>query len=189
MDRSQNRGSRREERRAMVACPENLTQVLTTLIWATSGHHAAVNFGQYMFAGYFPNRPTIARTNMPTEDPSGDEIKKFMTKPEDQLLKCFPSQIQATEVMAILDVLSNHSPDEEYVGEITEPSWEENPAIKAAFEHFRGRLKKLEEIIDERNNNLDLKNRAGTGVVQYELLKPFSKPGVSGRGVPNGISI
>ena len=46
--------------------PENLIHILTTIIWVTAGHHAAVNFGQYMFAGYFPNRPTIAQTNMPT---------------------------------------------------------------------------------------------------------------------------
>nr|POE44787.1 linoleate 13s-lipoxygenase 2-1, chloroplastic [Quercus suber] len=40
--------------------PENLIHILTTIIWVTAGHHAAVNFGQYMFAGYFPNRSTIA---------------------------------------------------------------------------------------------------------------------------------
>ncbi|KAM1064661.1 hypothetical protein ACFX2A_029284 [Malus domestica] len=33
--------------------PENLIHILTTIIWVTSGHHAAVNFGQYMYAGYF----------------------------------------------------------------------------------------------------------------------------------------
>ncbi|KAM3734142.1 hypothetical protein ACB098_11G191800 [Castanea mollissima] len=169
--------------------PENLIHILTTIIWVTAGHHAAVNFGQYMFAGYFPNRPTIARTNMPTENPSDEEFKNFLKKPEVELLKCFPSQIQATKVMAVLDVLSNHSPDEEYLGENMEPSWEENPVIKAAFEQFSGRLKELEGIIDERNTNLKLKNRVGAGVVPYELLKPFSKPGVTGRGVPNSISI
>ncbi|KAF3451150.1 hypothetical protein FNV43_RR07241 [Rhamnella rubrinervis] len=112
-----------------------------------------------------------------------------MEKPEMALLMCFPSQIQATKVMAVLDVLSNHSPDEEYLGEKMEPAWEENEAIRGAFERFNGRLKKLEEIINERNKNLELKNRVGAGVVPYELLKPFSKPGVTGRGVPNSISI
>ena len=169
--------------------PENLIHILTTIIWVTSGHHAAVNFGQYMLAGYFPNRPSIARTNMPTENPSEDEFKNFLAKPEFELLKCFPSQIQATKVMAVLDVLSNHSPDEEYLGENMEPSWAENPVITAAFERFNGRLKELEGIIDERNTNLKLKNRVGAGVVPYELLKPISKPGVTGRGVPNSISI
>ncbi|XP_024185585.1 linoleate 13S-lipoxygenase 2-1, chloroplastic isoform X2 [Rosa chinensis] len=169
--------------------PEDLIHTLTTIIWVTAGHHAAVNFGQYMYAGYFPNRPTIARSNMPTEDPNDDLFKIFLKKPEAALLRCFPSQIQATKVMAVLDVLSNHSPDEEYIGGNVESSWAENPVINAAFERFNGNLKKLEGIIDERNTNMKLKNRVGAGVVPYELLKPFSESGVTGKGVPNSISI
>lgn len=169
--------------------PQDLVDILTIMIWVTSGHHAAVNFGQYTFGGYFPNRPTIARTNMPTEDPTDEEWKKFLRKPEKTLLNCFPSKNQATKVMAVLDVLSNHSPDEEYIGEKIEPSWAEEPVIKAAFERFSGKLKEIEGIIDERNSNLELGNRCGAGVVPYELLKPFSEPGVTGKGVPTSISI
>ncbi|KAM1158116.1 hypothetical protein FF1_028650 [Malus domestica] len=169
--------------------PENLIHILTTIIWVTAGHHAAVNFGQYMYAGYFPNRPSIARTNMPTEDPSEEVFQNFLRKPEMALQMCFPTQVQATKVMAVLDVLSNHSPDEEYIGENMEPSWAENPVIKAAFERFNGNLKKIGGIIDGRNTNLNLKNRVGAGVVPYELLKPFSTPGVTGMGIPYSISI
>ncbi|KAL3519189.1 hypothetical protein ACH5RR_021778 [Cinchona calisaya] len=96
---------------------------------------------------------------------------------------------QATTVMAILDVLSNHSPDEEYIGDVIEPVWAEDPIIKAAFEEFSGRLKELEGIIDGRNADTNLKDRTGAGVVPYRLLKPFSKSGVTGQGVPNSISI
>ncbi|XP_062083950.1 linoleate 13S-lipoxygenase 2-1, chloroplastic-like [Humulus lupulus] len=169
--------------------PKDLIEILTTIVWVTSGHHAAVNFGQYTYAGYFPNRPTIARTNMPTEDASELFWENFWAKPEEALLQCFPSQIQATTIMAVLDILSNHSPDEEYLGEKIEPSWEEDDVIKAAFERFHGRLKELEGIIDERNTNKNLKNRCGVGVVPYQLLKPFSEPGVTGKGVPYSISI
>ncbi|KAG6632538.1 hypothetical protein CIPAW_13G165600 [Carya illinoinensis] len=169
--------------------PEDLIQIITTIIWVTSGHHAAVNFGQYTYAGYFPNRPTIARINMPSEEPSEEFWTNFLKKPEGALLQCFPSQIQATKVMAVLDILSNHSPDEEYLGEAIEPAWAENPQINAAFERFNGRLKQLEGVIDERNANRDLKNRNGAGIVPYELLKPFSEPGVTGKGVPYSISI
>ncbi|KAF5447859.1 hypothetical protein F2P56_033377 [Juglans regia] len=169
--------------------PEDLIQIITTIVWVTSGHHAAVNFGQYTYAGYFPNRPTIARNNMPSEEPSEEFFTNFLRKPEGALLQCFPSQLQATRVMVVLDVLSNHSPDEEYLGEAIEPAWAENPHIKAAFERFNGRLKQLEGIIDERNANRDLKNRNGAGIVPYELLKPFSEPGVTGKGVPYSISI
>ncbi|XP_043691676.1 linoleate 13S-lipoxygenase 2-1, chloroplastic-like [Telopea speciosissima] len=168
---------------------DDLIQVVTTIIWVTSGHHAAVNFGQYHYAGYFPNRPTIMRSNMPTEDPAEDEMKNFLAKPEFALLKSFPSQIQATKVMAILDVLSSHSVDEEYLGGEILPAWSEDPVIEAAHEKFIGKLKELDGIIDTRNQDLNLKNRTGAGVVPYELLKPSSTPGVTGMGVPYSISI
>ncbi|CAL5433861.1 unnamed protein product [Camellia sinensis] len=156
--------------------PEDLIGILTTMIWVASGHHSAVNFGKYAFAGYCPNRPSIATRKMPTEDPSEQELK-------------IPSQIQATKVMAVLDVLSNHSVDEEYIGKEMEPAWTENLVLKAAFERFNWKLKELEGVIDDRNANMSLKNRVGAGVVPYELLKPFSEPGVTGKGVPNSISI
>lgn len=169
--------------------PNDLIGIVTTIIWVTSGHHAAVNFGQYSYAGYFPNRPTIARSKMPTEDPTDEEWEDFLNKPEEALLKCFPSQLQATKVIAVLDVLSNHSPDEEYIGTNIEPFWKDEPVINAAFEVFSGKLKELEGIIDARNADCNLKNRNGAGVMPYELLKPFSEPGITGKGVPYSISI
>lgn len=169
--------------------PQDLIHIVTTIAWVTSGHHAAVNFGQYTYAGYFPNRPTVARINMPTEDKDDAFWEKFMLKPEAALLRCFPSQIQATVVMAVLDILSSHSIDEQYIGDAVEASWIKDPVVNAAFERFNGRLKELEGIIDERNTDEKLKNRCGAGVVPYQLLKPTSGPGVTGRGVPYSISI
>uniref|UniRef100_A0ACD5YID3 Uncharacterized protein n=1 Tax=Avena sativa TaxID=4498 RepID=A0ACD5YID3_AVESA len=168
---------------------DNLVQILSVIMWVTSGHHAAVNFGQYHYAGYFPNRPTVVRKNIPVEENQDDEMKKFMAKPEEVLLQSLPSQMQAIKVMATLDILSSHSPDEEYMGEYAEPAWLVEPMVKAAFEKFSGRLREVEGTIDERNNNPENKNRCGAGIVPYELLKPFSEPGVTGRGIPNSISI
>ncbi|KAK1586522.1 hypothetical protein Q3G72_003416 [Acer saccharum] len=168
---------------------EDLIEIVTTIVWVTSGHHAAVNFGQYTYGGYFPNRPTITRTHMPDEEPTEETWKLFMEKPEAVLLEALPSQIQATKVMAVLDTLSTHSPEEEYLGDIVEPSWKQDPVINAAFERFNGKLKEFEGIVDGRNANTNLKNRNGAGMMPYELLKPFSKPGVTGKGVPYSISI
>ncbi|PON51673.1 Lipoxygenase [Trema orientale] len=169
--------------------PEDLIQIVTTIVWVTSGHHAAVNFGQYTYGGYFPNRATIARTNVPTEDPTDEEWKYFLEKPEGTLLQCLPTKLQAAKVMTVLDVLSSHSPEEEYLGEKLEAPWGVDPYIKASFEQFNGRLKEIEGIIDERNANSDLRNRHGAGIAPYELLKPFSEAGVTGKGVPYSISI
>ncbi|XP_042437577.1 linoleate 13S-lipoxygenase 2-1, chloroplastic-like [Zingiber officinale] len=169
--------------------PADLVRILTTIIWVASGHHAAVNFGQYHFAGYFPNRPSVTRANMPVEDATEDDLAAFRAKPEAALLRCFPSKIQAAQVMAILDVLSAHAPDEEYLGKDAEASWTKNPVVYAAFERFNGRLREIEGIIDARNVDPSLKNRCGAGIVPYQLLKPYSGPGVTGMGVPNSISI
>ncbi|XP_022985543.1 linoleate 13S-lipoxygenase 2-1, chloroplastic-like [Cucurbita maxima] len=169
--------------------PEDLISIVSTIMWVTSGHHAAVNFGQYSFGGYFPNRPSIARINVPVEEKNKEKWEYFVKKPENVLLETFPTQLQATKVTAVLNILSSHSPDEEYMGKDMEQAWADEPFIKGAFEKFSGRLKELEGIIDKRNADPSLKNRYGAGVAPYELLKPESEPGVTGKGVPYSISI
>ncbi|CAL1391171.1 unnamed protein product [Linum trigynum] len=169
--------------------PQDIISVCTTIIWVASGHHAAVNFGQYAYGGYFPNQPTTSRLKMPDEDPTEEEWKLFMQRPEVVLLTMFPSQIQASKVMVVLNVLSSHSPDEEYLGEKMELAWADEPTIKAAFEKFNGRMHSIMGEIDSRNADSEKINRSGAGVYPYELLKPFSERGVTGRGVPCSISI
>nr|DAD29952.1 TPA_asm: hypothetical protein HUJ06_031420 [Nelumbo nucifera] len=126
---------------------------------------------------------------MPTEDPTEQELQQFLAKPELALMHCYPSQIQAPLVMIVLAILSTHSSDEEYLGTQKELSWIEDPVVKKAYEQFNKNLKDAEGIIDARNKDINLKNRTGPGVVPYQLLKPFSKQGLTGMGVPNSISI
>uniref|UniRef100_A0A3Q7E9U9 Lipoxygenase domain-containing protein n=1 Tax=Solanum lycopersicum TaxID=4081 RepID=A0A3Q7E9U9_SOLLC len=71
-------------------------------------------------------------------------------------------------------------------GDLFEPFWKDEPVINAVF---LGKLKELEGIIDARNADCNLKNRNGAGVMPCELLKPFSEPGITGKGVPYSISI
>lgn len=168
---------------------DDLTEILVTIIWVASGHHAAVNFGQYDFAAYFPNRPTISRTKMPNEDKTDEAWKSFLSRPEDEILSCYPTPTQAVTVLATLNALSNHSPDEEYIGQEPEPSWAEDAVINRAFEKFQNKLLDLDGIIDARNSNHKLRNRTGAGVMPYEFLKPKSEPGITSKGVPNSVSI
>ncbi|KAL5219819.1 hypothetical protein ABZP36_024532 [Zizania latifolia] len=170
--------------------PENLAHTLTTIIWVAAAHHAAVNFGQYDFGGYFPNRPSIARTKMPVEEPvDASAMEKFLDNPDQALRECFPSQVQATVVMAVLDVLSTHSTDEEYLGGPETAPWNNDAAVQAAYTRFNAQLKKIEGVIDGRNKDKKLKNRCGAGILPYQLMKPFSEPGVTGKGIPNSTSI
>ncbi|KAM0860347.1 hypothetical protein ACQ4PT_046611 [Festuca glaucescens] len=170
---------------------ESLVQVLTSIMWVTSGHHAAVNFAQYPLAGYFLNRPTIARKKMPVEEgpDRAEHMADFRAKPEKELLEVFPSQFQAVLVMTVLHVLSSHWPDEQHMGRHMEPAWEADPIIKSAFEKLQDNMLKNEGIIDERNEAEDLKNRCGAGVMPYELFKRSSGAGDTGKGLPYSISI
>ncbi|XP_021746681.1 lipoxygenase 6, chloroplastic-like [Chenopodium quinoa] len=165
---------------------EDLARILTTIIWVASGQHAAINFGQYPFGGYIPNRPTLMRQLIPQEnDP---EFQKFLKNPQATFLSSLPSKLQGTKVMAVQDTLSTHSPDEEYLGQV-HGHWIDDQQVRNMYERFATRLKEVEEIIHQRNKDFCLRNRTGAGVPPYELLLPTSGPGVTGRGIPNSISI
>lgn len=82
----------------------------------TKGHADKMDEAWWPVLETTKNLAYNTRTIMPIESPCKDEFKKFLMKPEDELLKCFPSQIQATTVISLLNAQSCHSPDEEYIG-------------------------------------------------------------------------
>ncbi|KAF8011508.1 hypothetical protein BT93_J1958 [Corymbia citriodora subsp. variegata] len=171
-----------------LASPEDLVSILTKIIWLASAQHAALNFGQYPYGGFVPNRPPLMRRLIPFEgDP---EYTNFVSDPQKYYLSALPSLLQATKFMAVVDTLSTHSPDEEYIGERQQPSiWTGDAEIVEAFYEFSAEIRQIEKEIERRNNDPTLRNRCGAGVLPYELLAPSSEPGVTCRGVPNSISI
>nr|GMD33718.1 linoleate 13S-lipoxygenase 3-1, chloroplastic-like [Ipomoea batatas] len=171
-----------------LATPDDLILILTTIIWLSSAQHAALNFGQYPYGGYIPNRPTLMRRLIPEEnDP---EYAIFTADPQKYFFSALPSLLQATKLMAVVDTLSTHSPDEEYLGERPQPStWTGDTEMVEAFYEFSAEIQKAEKEIEARNSDTRLRNRCGAGVMPYELLAPSSSPGVTCRGVPNSVSI
>ncbi|KDP40689.1 hypothetical protein JCGZ_24688 [Jatropha curcas] len=171
-----------------LASADDLTSILTTLIWLASAQHAALNFGQYPYGGYVPNRPPLMRRLIPEEnDP---EYESFVADPQKYFLSALPSLLQATKFMAVVDNLSTHSPDEEYIGERQQPSiWSGDAEIIDSFYAFSAEMGRIDKEIERRNKDPSLKNRCGAGVLPYELLAPSSEPGVTCRGVPNSVSI
>ena len=170
--------------------PADLIHILTTLIWLASAQHAALNFGQYPFGGYVPNRPPLMRKLVP--DPVVDpvEFESFRSDPHKFFLLAMPGVLQATKFMAVVDTLSTHSPDEEYLGERQLPdTWTDDEAAIEGYREFKKEIARIEEEIHRRNSDPDLRNRCGAGMLPYELLVPSSGPGVTGRGVPNSVSI
>ncbi|KAM1010988.1 hypothetical protein ACFX2C_046394 [Malus domestica] len=172
----------------LLSTADDLVSILSTLIWLTSAQHAALNFAQYPYGGYVPNRPPLMRRLIPEEgDP---EYANFISDPQKFFLSALPSVLEATKYMAVVDTLSTHSPDEEYLGERQQPStWSGDADAVEAFYKFSAEIREIEKEIDRRNSDPNLKHRCGAGVLPYELLVPSSDPGITCRGVPNSISI
>ncbi|TVU45534.1 hypothetical protein EJB05_05023, partial [Eragrostis curvula] len=172
---------------------QELTRSCTTIIWIASALHAAVNFGQYSYAGYLPNRPTVSRRRMPERGTK--EYKELKSDPELAFIHTVTSQIQTIIGVSLLEVLSKHSSDEVYLGQRKTSEWTSDARALAAFERFRDRLLEIESKVLRENRDPQLKNRNGPAKFPYMLLYPNTSvdgpkgEGLTGKGIPNSISI
>ncbi|EPS66868.1 lipoxygenase, partial [Genlisea aurea] len=171
---------------------KDLVHVCTTTIWTASALHAAVNFGQYPYAGYMPNRPTITRRLMPLRGTT--EYEELERNPDGVFLKTVTSQFQTLIGISLIEILSRHSRDEIYLGQRESPEWTDDAPALTAFERFRLNLIRIEKKIEARNRDPNLKNRHGPVRMNYTLLHPNTSDtsrtgGLAGKGIPNSISI
>nr|AGN75068.1 lipoxygenase 2 [Momordica charantia] len=166
---------------------EELIETCTIVIWIASALHAAVNFGQYPYAGYLPNRPTISRKFMPEK--GTPEYEELESNPEKAFLRTITAQLQTLLGVSLIEILSRHSSDEVYLGQRDSPEWTTDKEPLEAFEKFGKKLAEIEDGIIKRNGDLRLKNRVGPVVVPYTLLYPTGEEGLSGKGIPNSVSI
>ncbi|KAJ9538367.1 hypothetical protein OSB04_031100 [Centaurea solstitialis] len=169
-----------------------LIHTCTIVIWVASALHAAVNFGQYPYAGYLPNRPTVSRRFMPK--PGSPEYSELESDPEKAFLKTITSQLQTLLGVSLIEILSRHSTDEIYLGQNESPYWTSDDLALEAFKRFGNKLVEIEKRIETRNGDEGLKNRLGPVKVSYTLLYPntsdYSREGgLTGKGIPNSISI
>ncbi|OAY85603.1 putative linoleate 9S-lipoxygenase 5 [Ananas comosus] len=164
-----------------------LTHACTTVIWVASALHAAVNFGQYPYAGYLPNRPTISRRFMP--EPGSADYEELKTNPDKVFLRTVTSELETILGVSLIEILSTHSSDEVYLGQRDTPEWTADQSALQAFERFKARLAQIEADIVKRNGDPSLKNRNGPVKMPYTLLYPTSTAGITGKGIPNSVSI
>lgn len=164
-----------------------LIECCTIIIWVASALHAAVNFGQYPYGGYLPNRPATGRRLIPEIDtPEYEELK---LNPEKAYLKTVTSQMQSVLGISLIEILSRHSSDEVYLGQRDSPEWTADIEALKAFERFGNRLTEIEQKITDMNNDGRWKNRSGPVKMPYTLLYPSSEIGLTGRGIPNSVSM
>ncbi|CAH1444189.1 unnamed protein product [Lactuca virosa] len=157
----------------------DLIDVCTTFIWVASALHASVNFGQYPYTGYLPNRPTLSRRFMPK--PNTPEYEELRENPEKVFFKTITPHLQSLLGIALVELLSRHSSDEVYLGQPECPEWTLDGEPLRAFEKFGKKIKEIEEKIVKMNNDKRLKNRVGPVNVPFTLLYPTSEEGLTDR--------
>ncbi|XP_047315235.1 probable linoleate 9S-lipoxygenase 5 [Impatiens glandulifera] len=167
---------------------EDLIETCTIIIWVASALHAAVNFGQYPYGGYLPNRPAMTRRLLP--EPGTDDYEEMGSKPEKAFLKTVTSQLLSIVGISLVEILSRHSVDEVFLGQRENMNdWTRDEEVLKAFEEFGKKLLEVEEKIMGMNKDGKWRNRVGPGNVAYTLLLPSSEVGLTGRGIPNSVSM
>ncbi|KAM0903299.1 hypothetical protein ACQ4PT_018733 [Festuca glaucescens] len=169
---------------------DHLAETLSTLVWIASALHAAVNFGQYGYAGFPPNRPTRCRRFVPL--PGSPEMTQLEADPDKFFLEMIPDRFTATLGLALIEVLSNHTSDEVYLGQRATSTWTDDGELLRLLDRFREELRRVEKRVTERNKDPRLNNRRGPVKVPYTLLFPDvagTDKGLTGRGIPNSVSI
>jgi linoleate 9S-lipoxygenase len=175
----------------MQTVPE-LVKACTTIIWIASALHAAVNFGQYPYCGYHPNRPSVSRRPMPV--PGSDAYKELEKNPEKFFVRSITTQFQAVVGISLLEILSSHSSDEVYLGQRDTKEWTSDAKAQEAFKRFGARLTEIEKRVEAMNKDPRFKNRYSAAQFPYTLLFPNTSDkgdntGVTAKGIPNSISI
>ncbi|KAG8062207.1 hypothetical protein GUJ93_ZPchr0003g17214 [Zizania palustris] len=176
---------------------QELARACTTIIWIASALHAAVNFGQYPYAGFLPNRPTVSRRPMP--EPGTEEYAKLERGGEEAdkvFIHTITSQFQSILGISLIEILSKHSSDEVYLGQRDTAEWTSDPKALEVFQRFGSRLVEIENRIKTMNADPALKNRNGPVKMPYMLLYPNTSDatgekgqGLTAMGIPNSISI
>ncbi|KAF8664091.1 hypothetical protein HU200_055002 [Digitaria exilis] len=170
-----------------------LVKSCAIIIWIASALHAAVNFGQYPYCGFVPNRPSVSRKAMPA--PGTKEYEQLERDPEKVFLRTITSQFQALTGLTLLEILSSHSSDEVYLGQRDTPEWTSDGKALEAFRRFGERLVDIEKRVTAMNADPRLKNRNGPVKLPYTLLYPNTSDkkgdaaGITAKGIPNSISI
>ena len=97
--------------------------------------------------------------------------------------------------LTLMEVLSNHTSDELYLGQRATAAWTDDGEVLQLLDRFRDELRRVENRVTERNRDLRLKNRKGPAKVPYTLLFPDvgnvggKEKGITGKGIPNSVSI
>jgi len=170
----------------------SLVLITTTIAWVSSAHHAAVNFGQYDYAGWMPSHASLTRRPAPRR---GEKEWKALASRElssSEFFSYLSLPTSTTKVMSTIKLLSAHADDEQYLSTDTHdwlPLYE--PQVKKLFDEFVSEITNtVEPEINARNADpSNISRNPATNGLPYTLLLPSSGPRVTMQGVPYSVSI
>lgn len=122
------------------------------------------------------------------------EFAQFLIDPDKFYLKMLPTRFEAILGIVLVEVLSQHTSSEVYLGQKPSSEWTDNEEIQQKFMEFSRNLQDIEKRIRERNRDPKLKNRRGPAEIPYKLMYPDTSNygtewGITGKGIPTSISI
>jgi hypothetical protein len=138
-------------------------KVLQTLMWMTSGLHAAVNFPQYDFYAYAPNKPLGARASIedfPTDESEEEQRKWIFNTFMPDLDSTVANQITLTDILTLPSTHTVNVLDKQFESVGT-----------ASYKSFKKELATIGKGITKRN-----KKAKANGDAVYHYLHPDVVP-------------
>jgi hypothetical protein len=135
-----------------------LVKALQTIMWVTSGLHAAVNFPQYDFLAWGPNKPLGGRASIDDfpSDASEEEQRSWIFK------EFMPDLETQAQVVSIVDVL-------------TTPSFKTINVMDETFETIgAGSYAKFKKVLEGIGDGINERNKINKkkGLPVYDYLHP-----------------
>ena len=151
---------------------ETVAKVLQTIMWMTSGLHAAVNFPQYEEYGYAPHKSLHLRADLSTMPKDDAEIREWMFENMFPLVRTDDVWLEEKTGPAVVKTL-------QVINALTLPSKNciDNLADKfevhgtEAYDKFLKKLNVISEEIEARNDEAEKANKP-----PYNYLNPKNVP-------------
>ncbi|KAM0874376.1 hypothetical protein ACQ4PT_037478 [Festuca glaucescens] len=150
--------------------------MLSMLISIASALHAAVNLASTVTRRLrgvptqlaHPVPPVRAAVRVAQDDAAGGQPREIL--PGDDTGT--PDRFTATLGLALIEVLSNHTSDEVYLGQRATSTWTDDGEVLQLLDQFHEELRRVEKRVTERNKDPRLNNRRCPVKVSYTLLFP-----------------
>lgn len=110
----------------------DLIQIVTIMQWLCSCQHAAINYSQYDYGSFMPQRPTKTRRLIPKK--TDEEWAELEANPEKFFLSAVSDKSSALSIMTVFELTSNKTTEEEYIADRPD-GWTQDDKVPYLHSH------------------------------------------------------